>query len=282
MKKHLLILIILASCANQLSAQTTTPAQTSPTPVAPLPRWTVSVSAGGAFPAGKFGSQKSYDPSSSFAKIGPLVTVGLDYRLTPHYGLSLIISGQENATDNQAILKQLEGFRPDLVYAINIGKWKMGRALAGGWVEEALDKKEKWSLRIRLAAGVLTTKTPKSVINTAQNVSNIISGYLFTGTAFTSTSFTYPKSLWAFAWQADAGLKYSLTRRWSFHLDAGYAASSVSIYTVYHPSFEAAGSTGGTFTSGTGTITGISSSPSQTFKLPVNTINLSAGAGFSF
>lgn len=275
MKKHLLILTILASSANQLFAQTTTPAT-------PLPRWTVSVSAGGAFPAGKFGSQKAYDSTSSFAKIGPLVTVGLDYRLTPHYGLSLIVSGQENATDNQAILKQLEGFRPDVSYAVNIDKWKMGRTLAGGWVEKTLDKQKKWSLHFRLAAGVLMTKTPKTVINSAESYTNTINGTIFTGIGFTTTSYTYPKNLWAFAWQADAGLKYSLTRRWSLHLDAAYAASSVSIYTIYHPSFEAAGSPGATFTSGTGTITGISSPPQKTFKLPVNTINLSAGAGFSF
>jgi hypothetical protein len=277
MKKHLLILTILASCGNLLSAQPTTPAQTS-LPFSTLPRWTISVSAGGAFPAGKFGSQKAYDSTSSFARTGPLVSLGLDYRFGAHYGLSLIISGQENATDNQAIIKQLEGFRPDILYTtVNIGKWEMGRALAGGWVEKALDKKQKWSLHIRLATGVLTTKPPKSVINTVQGPGGITSG-----PNFTNLSLTYPKSLWAFAWQADAGLKYTLTRRWSFHLDAGYAASSVSVYSIYHRSFETAGSPGGTFTLGTGTITGMSSPPLQTFKLPVNTVNLSAGAGLSF
>ena len=270
MKKHLLILSVLAFSLGQGSAQSSPTA----TPAAPLPRWTISVSAGGAFPAGKFGSQKVSDSTSSFAKIGPLVTVGLDYRLTPHYGLSLIIAGQENATDNKAITQQLEGIHPGVQYDVNISKWKIGRALVGGWVETALDRQKKWSLHVRLVAGTLMTKPPKSVMSTSQFTS--------TGMAFSSSNLTYPKNLWAFAWQTGTGLKYTLTRHWSFHLDADYAASTISVSRSYHNISQTAVWVSGSFFYTPGTIAIISAPPSQTFKLPVNALNLSAGAGFSF
>jgi opacity protein-like surface antigen len=276
------MLAILAVSITHLSAQTLPlgPVAPATSPVAgAVSRWSISLSFGAAFPVGAFSSKRTTDSASSFAKTGPQVDLGLDYRITAHLGLSLTVNGQENATDNKTIARQLEASNPNTQYFVSIAHWKIGRALAGVWAETALDKEMKWSVRGRLAAGALLTKPPKMSLATYQTGSGM------SGPKVASETNTYPKDLWAFAWQAGAGLKYTLTPQWSFHVDAGYSASSVSIYSFAHRSIEQIGAANGSGTLGTGTGTVIilgSTTPLPTFKLPLNTATLSVGAAFSF
>ena len=283
MKKQLLLSALLTMSIPQLFAQSPPPAaQVQSSQVsksAALPRWTLFLSGGGAFPMGKFGAQQVTDSTSSFAKAGPLISFTVDYRISSQFGLSLILSGQENKTDNKAIASKMEGLRPDVEYAVNVATWKIGRALAGAWIETPLDQAQKWRLQGRLAAGILFTKLPKTIVT---------AGQLFPGggplvTEISQISIEDTKSLMAFAWQAGGRLNYSLTSHWTCHLDASYSCASLSIPAHYHPGFEHLGSTGVVFgtTVGPGSIPPPPPPPAiNNMKLPINTIDLSAGVGF--
>jgi len=245
-------------------------------------RWAVSVSVGAAFPVGKFAGKDFADSTQSTAITGLALNLQLHYRLCAHFGVGLLLTGQDDHVDTRSIEQQMEEASHADAVGASSGSWKIGKIMAGPTLSLPIGKDGKWTFTARLMAGMLRTTEP--AITLAEEWIIPSAGGLSGGSGvIESISYQGKKSLsWAFSYLGGAGLAYRIDSRWSLRLDIDYAAASVKIpFSYYHR--EAANSGPPVITTGTGTPSIlIAGTPPPPYSLPIASVNATAGLEFRF
>ncbi len=173
-------------------------------------RWSIGLSAGPSFPTGKFTDENTSDLRSGYALTGVGAELTGGYRLNPSFGLVAMAGWQENKQkipqqpyNNPTIL-----IDPYILVAPPPSHtWNIVRLLTGISYAHPFSTHSRLSLQIRALGGLLKTSIPV--------VMNSI--------ASTENSQTLP---WTFCYQADAGLKWKLSSKFSLTTTAGYTESS--------------------------------------------------------
>src|ERR1700689_2327924 len=203
-------------------------------------RWSIDVGAGAAIPTGKFGSKNIYDSAASFANLGPAINISLDYKLTKYFGLTFLLTGQQNNVDMKTIDEKWEeaSTQKTLINASS-NNWHIGKIMTAGFISLPLDKNEKIYFTTRIMAGVLKTNGLKFSLFQTNNLTD--SFYL--SDPPTSSYISEKKSLnWAFVYLAGVGLKYNVNKKIYLLSTFDYSASTLKFPSV---SFQTTKSAGG-------------------------------------
>jgi hypothetical protein len=206
-------------------------------------RWSLSLETGPSFPVGNFHNKTFYSTSAGFARTGIGAELAATYRFCPSFGLVLSAGFQDNPTTATApYLSESPGPFNQEKIAIQHQSWKIGRLLTGVVYEHELSKNKRLALQIRAMAGVVKTEVPglKSLFVDEQTGIETVDG----GTKYSQLS---P----GFAYQADAGVKYVITKRISVLVNTGYTGSRFTgryTYNLLNPD-------GSSFASGEGSKT---------------------------
>jgi hypothetical protein len=222
----LIPLLVQLLIVSRAGAQSPATAQTPVLPPPPVtgksvfPHWFLGLSAGPAFPAGKFGDKKYPDPQAGYAHTGIGAEIDLGYRINRSFSVVLAVEGQTNGTDEAArknFVHPTNGSYPAVVYTYHSYNWKMARFLAGGVYTRSLSAHGNLALQLRFLAGILMTGVP-GYSATLYNSSN---------NSLTSAGNVADASLpWTFCYQGDAGLKFRLTHVLWLVANTGYAAAN--------------------------------------------------------
>lgn len=245
--------------------------------------WSISISGGASFPAGKFAGKKFADTTESFARLGPVLNLHLEYRLSSRFGWALSFTGQENLVDINSMEQQVNPTTDSSVShtTVSSGSWYIGKIMTGPTLSLPMGRRKIWYFTSRLMAGVLKTAEPKLGIYTGttytlQGVGNVAAGY--GGFAAYTASYSYQGKIglpWAFSWQGSVGILYPINPRWSFRVDIDYSSATIrapfnSIHHGAHAIYS--------FTGGNGIPIVITALPYNHFySLPVSSVNLSMG-----
>jgi hypothetical protein len=222
MRKHLLTIAILFCTFLSASGQTANA------------HFFVELAAGASVPVGKF-ADKTYssdflksDPSG-LAKTGVGVSVTGGYHINKRWSVLLLLGGSQNMQDKKAYenyLKQKYG--NNITTSVTTENWKVGKIMAGGYIEIPFSKSGKLFFRPKILTGICKAKAPKySYIGFDEN------GFLLPDN-FTKSE-EHPG--WAFCYQAGAALKYSLSKKIYLLLDANYFNGTPALKYNYNPNF---------------------------------------------
>jgi hypothetical protein len=199
------------------TAQRASTSQPPPTATTGIGRWSLSLETGPAFPVGAFHSIASMSPTAGFARTGYSTGLSVNYRIYHHLGITLAGALQENPSATTPLFPDEPGLQGQRPSTVTRKDWSMVRLLAGpSWSIPLLPKKGL-SLRFRALAGALKTKVPDMAVFTPGLPNALTTG--------STDYFSYGSLPWAFAYQADAGLQWNVTRRLALTLDAGYSGS---------------------------------------------------------
>ena len=177
----------------------------------PLSRWSLHLMIGPSIPIGKFAAKTIGDqgPLVNQVKPGIGAELGLNYRINPSFGLRLAIGGQDNPVTNYGDL--LTG--PEAI-DYHVYHWQIARLLGGAQFSLPLSAGKGPVLLIRAMAGALKTNIPGYDVRFAFEPGN--PAHHVAGT-------TLP---WAFAYQAEAGIKWRISRTVFLLFDTGYAGAT--------------------------------------------------------
>jgi hypothetical protein len=217
MNKPLLLLPVLVLILNMPVAAQTASSSPNHHATATFSRWSLLLEAGPSFPVGAFLDKTFYSTSAGFARTGIGAELAATYRFCPSFGLALSAGFQDNPTTAAApFLNEDPGPLNQERTVIKRQSWKIGRLLAGAVYEHALSKNRRLALQIRAMAGVVKTEVPgfKSLTVDGQS-----------GTETVEVAWKYSRLSLGFAYQADAGFKYAITKRISVLVNAGYTGS---------------------------------------------------------
>ena len=212
--------LILTACAVMLLF-TGLHAQRSP--------WSIAASVGASFPTGKFAGKDFSDSSQSLATMGLAVDLLCDYRINAHFGLALLLTGQDNSVNTLSIEKQMAARNLDATAIdVNSGDWMIGKVMLGPTLSLPFGKTGKWQFTARLMAGAMRTSEPKLLV---QEVSELSGGFGLSGPVTEeSQSYRGKVSLpWAFAYLGGVAARYAINERWSFRVDLDYSGASVRV-----------------------------------------------------
>jgi opacity protein-like surface antigen len=186
-------------------------------------RWSMNVEAGAAIPVGEFGKKDLLDPGSSFAGIGPEVAISLSRSLSPNFGLSLLMTGQQNDVDSRTMDKNLQNIYPGSQFNSVSSNWMLGKMMLGGYVAKALDKKNRLFISARILAGLCKTNNYRfsQAVRTAADTT--ILGAVGNQYSYTSNQ---QDLKWGFAYAAGAGLRVRLDQNISLRTDIDFSATS--------------------------------------------------------
>ncbi|HSZ87708.1 MAG TPA: hypothetical protein VK787_16860 [Puia sp.] len=180
----------------------------------------LSFSIGPSIPVGSFAGTNLSNGSSGFAKIGESVNFSFDHRLNQHLVFTVMLSGQINRLNTNALKTQLSE------YPFFADFSSIGTRHYSNWV---VDKKS-WCLE-SLQMGI-TEEIPFSNNDNLSFTGKILCGAtyaqlpLISAQSFSDTSYaTYIRrkaSAFAFSYLAGAGLKYKFKRKVYFLFDLNY------------------------------------------------------------
>jgi len=167
-------------------------------------RWSIGLSAGPSFPTGKFAEKNTGYLGSGYALTGAGAELTVGYRLSRTFGLVAMAGWQEN---KQRIDVSYIG--PDILLIIPPSghNWTIARLLTGISYSYPFSTHVGPTLQIRALGGFFKTSIP-GVLN---------------GWDIAEDSSPLP---WTFCYQADAGLKWKLSRKFSLTTMAGYTGGS--------------------------------------------------------
>jgi opacity protein-like surface antigen len=246
---------------------------------AQIEKWNLSASVGASLPVGKFGSKNIYDSTASFAELGPAINISLDYNLTKHFGLALLLTGQQNNVDTKSIDKKWEEASPGTRVTATSNNWQIGKIMAGGFISLSLDKHKKFYFTARVMAGALKTNALKFSLFQTNNLTDSFS----LNNPPTTSNVSEMKTLnWAFAYLAGVGVKYNVNKKVYLLSNFDYSGTSLRFQDVYYSTTNSIGG-GVLHVVGTGTPPATPSGitvpyPKQSFT----TINICVGAGICF
>ncbi len=266
--------LILAACLN-FTLLTGLRAQHSP--------WSISVSGGATLPVGKFAGKHFGDTTESFARLGPVLNLMLEYRLHAQFGWALSFTGQENYVDINSMEQQVNPPTTDTTISrttVSSGSWYIGKIMTGPTLSLPMGRKKKWYFTSRLMAGVLRTAEPKLAIGTGTEyiVQGPGLGSPGGGLAAYTASYSYQGKIslpWTLAWLGSAGVLYPINAKWSFRVDVDYSTATIRapFNTIHHGAHAIY-----SFSGGNGLPIVITPLPYNHFySLPVSSVNLNMG-----
>jgi hypothetical protein len=169
-------------------------------------RWSIGLSAGPSFPTGKFAHKNTGEVGSGYALTGVGAELTAGYRLNRTFGLVAIAGWQENKQRiDQSLI--VPGTGTLMVVPPPGHTWKIARLLTGVSYSYPFSTRSGPTLQIRVLGGLLKTSIP-----------GVLNGFSITENP--------PALPWTFCYQADAGLKWKLSPRFSLTTTAGYTGSS--------------------------------------------------------
>jgi hypothetical protein len=231
-------------------------------------RWTISLTMGPSVPVGKFASKDGHDSTALFARTGIAANLAISYRLRKHWGLSMLLNGEDNAVNNSAIDTRLETANPGYTVQYDQAHWVVHRLLAGAFGEWPLGKGNRWSFTVGLYAGAASTQEP--------NISNHIYLTDQSGLAGGYNSYsTYHNGAFrfGFAYEGNAGLQYQVGKLVFLCGQVDYAGSWVHMPYGSH-SLEFVSPTPAVGGSGFPIIV-----PVPSYNQPLSAVNITVGAG---
>ena len=182
--------VLVVSTALTLPAQ----AQKSASPTSESPsRWSIGLTAGPAFPVGKFAHPLG--SGSGTVHAGGSAEINGEYRICHRFSATTVLQGQLN-NGNVApytVSSPADGY---ITGPYGDNHWRIARLMAGGIYTLPLSKQKGPALLIRLLAGIQKTKT---------------AGFNYSNPTY-NLDITYPgiSFPWAFSYEADAGIKWPL------------------------------------------------------------------------
>ena len=225
-KKQLLLPALVLILSIPAKAQTPATSGSNHPATATFSRWSLSLETGPAFPVGNFNDKNFYSTSAGFARTGFGADLAATYRFCPSFGLALSAGFQDNPTAATApYLNEAPGPLNQEQTIVERNSWKIGRLLTGAVYEHALSKNKRLALRIRAMAGIVKTGVPAF-------------RYVYSATEAVEVGWKYSHLSPGFAYQADAALKYAITKRISALVNAGYTGSRFTgrfTYDVLNP-----------------------------------------------
>ncbi|HSZ87142.1 MAG TPA: outer membrane beta-barrel protein [Puia sp.] len=238
--------------------------------------WSINAGVGLAFPSGKFGSKNIHDSTASFAKTGPAFNLGVDYKLKKNFGLSFLISGQQNNVDTKTLDNKLEAAFPGNEFHSTSNNWFTWEFMAGAYISLPLDKKNKINFTARAMAGILKTSTYKFSQSQRTDPNDTLN--LGGGTTTIESFGSYQQPVKStFTYLAGVGLQYNLDKIISFKTNIDYSAASLSFGRIGYASSSGASLATGTVT-GPG---GINQTTRSYPKQPFASINWRIGIGIN-
>ncbi|MBS1669108.1 MAG: hypothetical protein JST58_17155 [Bacteroidetes bacterium] len=132
------------------------------------PKLSAQILIGPSFPLGEFASKAAnglyvsdyYTKASGWANPGFSGKINLDYQIKKSFGISLIIAGQENKQDKNALENNVrQGTNNTDNYSITTNPWKIFRAMAAVYYDFHIPD-GKLLVRPRISAGALKTNIP--------------------------------------------------------------------------------------------------------------------------
>ena len=231
MKKHLPFALILAAglCSvaraqSQAQAQhpnSTQQAQTAKHWPQQLQHWSFDLMAGPAFPVGQFANTEQQNPVSGPVHTGSLIEGSATYRLTRHFGVTILGASQYHNSDLPTRYIPLsDPAHPPAEYQGLFGPQyrKMTRLLAGGVYTIPVNSHQTLAMLVRALAGIQKTQTANYtyVLPASPNELNVF-------------DFLPGQRLpWTFSYQADAGFQWKPARHWALVVYTGYNGSRPS------------------------------------------------------
>lgn len=178
-------------------------------------RWFAGLTAGPSFPLGKFAAKDPYDVQAGLAKTGPALQLTAGYFFHPRLGAMFLAGGQINPQDAEAYGRFIKGqYGATSRYSVHTRNWNMLRLMAGPVFELPLSPQGPVALRVKLLAGVLKTSMPGySYTVTTYYVATGPTGSPVGGSSTSSQTFSSTSLPWAFSYQAEAGVRWRLTRQ---------------------------------------------------------------------
>ena len=230
------------------------------------PKFSATISFGPAFPVGKYGSKNSSDSTAGWALPGPALNISFGYHLNKSIGAMLLMSGQFNKQDADAFNKRLKEWSgPGTEVQTRTSSWKVGKIMAGGFLDIPLSTSRKVLLRTALLGGAVKSYFPAHSYSGSSNPT----GSPADQTAFMG-SFSGMALPWVFGFQVNAGVHYEIAENIFLLADMNYFNAKVESYSVYPRST-------GIFTS-----PGPLPPPPQKTKFSLASINMMLGAEFRF
>jgi hypothetical protein len=208
-KKITFFLFVICITASNLYAQTN--------------RWSVAASFGVASPVGKFGNTDIFDSTSAFAKTGFAINVEAVYRFSKYFGVSILLTGQNNPVDTKVMRQKFEKTVPGAYFDITSGDWNIGKAMAGVYLTVPLDDEERLNLFLRLMAGGMKTTLPKIKVTEvfySDSLGNIAASQF--------SQNKVPLS-WTFAYLIGVGAKLNLSKTYFVQGSIDFAGASPKV-----------------------------------------------------
>ena len=184
-------------------------------------RWSIGLTAGPAFPVGAFANYHNQFVSPTGVNTGESAELFGKYRVTRCLSIALAFNGQLN--HGAGIPYTLRPLYESEPIATNNGiknDWQIARMLAGGVYSLPLSKHQGPALFIRMLAGVQKIRTPDyTYLNILSVVSSAYSDYI-----------TAPGAAlhWVLSYEADAGIRWGLSKRVALLGCGGYSGSGQS------------------------------------------------------
>lgn len=237
-------------------------------------RWTFSAGVGPAIPVGKYGSKNLTDSLSAFAKTGPVLQLAASYRIGSHWGVSVLTSGGWNRVNTQKMDEALEADNPGDRFTVTSDPWIFVTLMGGLYGEWSLNK--RWSFTVQGYVGVLETKRPRYSVVDQQPV---ISTPIITSSSEENWMEDINKVHTGFAFQAGAGLRYALGRRFFLSGRLEYAMA-------WYKAVGASSNTGVVINNGSIVTSGSGTPPTfptpaaaPSYIQPISTLNPTVGVG---
>jgi hypothetical protein len=188
------------------------------------PRWSVGVTAGPAFPVGKFSGYHSPIQSSGGVSIGESAELSGEYRICRSFALAMTFSGQLNHGAGVPYFLTNGQFSHSPESNIGFNRdWRMSRILTGGVYTIPLSKRKGPAFFVRLLGGIAKIRTPDYSFNELEIQNNILP--LIQPNYITYPGATLP---WTFSYETGAGIKWGLSPTVALLCYAGYSGSRPS------------------------------------------------------
>ena len=233
--------------------------------------WTFAADLGPSIPLGEFGAKNLSDTRAAFAGTGPILQLTAAYRIGRHWGVTALAGGGWYRVNTDRMAAAEESINPGTRVNVTSDPWIAVTLMGGVYGQWRLA--QRWNLVVRGYAGVLETKRPKYTVQYSDvSVTSPLGG----GNSG-SESADIGKVQTCFAFQADAGVEYTVWRKLFISGRLAYAAARYKTpgwSSNAGPLPASSTVTGGTTTSPPGS-TGV-----PTYIQPISSLNPTVGVGF--
>jgi len=220
----------------------------------PVVGLSVQVSFGASIPVGTFGSKSPNElysdnqpKASGLAEAGPLIQLNINYQIKQSFGISFLISGQQNKQNSAAFQSDIsQTLNSSDQFVVTTNSWQILKILAGGFYDLTITK-EKLYFRPKVLIGILKTSLP---------------AYSF----YDRTSFSYSGNQkdnplpWAFSYDLGGDLQWWFSKKMFIAVGLDYSHAGPKGYNF----------------------SVLNITTHQNTKIPISLINATVGIGYGF